>query len=75
MPRGATTSRGRLKSVATKAPVALRLAERLIEDGANRPLAEGLRMELDHLVEIFGTRDAYEGLSSLGKKAPSFEGR
>ena len=29
----------------------------------------------EHLVEIFSTRDAYEGLSSLGKRAPVFEGR
>jgi enoyl-CoA hydratase/3-hydroxyacyl-CoA dehydrogenase len=64
-----------VKAVAGKAPIALRLAGRLIEEGSQRPLAEGLRMELDHLVEIFGTRDAYEGLSTLGKRAPVFEGR
>jgi hypothetical protein len=32
-------------------------------------------MELDHLTSIFSTRDAYEGLSSLGKRPPVFEGR
>jgi hypothetical protein len=32
-------------------------------------------MELDHLLEIFTTEDAYEGLKSLGKKPPVFAGR
>jgi hypothetical protein len=32
-------------------------------------------MELSHLEEIFGTQDAYEGLSSLGRKRPAFHGR
>jgi len=64
-----------VKRVAAKAPTALRLAERLIEDGADLSLEEGLKLELDHLVEVFGTRDAYEGLSTLGKARPVFEGR
>ena len=64
-----------MKRVGTKAPIALQVAETLITDGADRPLEEGLQMELDHVVKIFKTRDAYEGLSSLGKKKPFFEGR
>ncbi len=31
-------------------------------------------MELDRLEEIFGTKDAYEGLSSLGTRRPEFQG-
>ncbi len=61
--------------VATKAPLALRLAERLIDDGMQGDLAAGLRMEIQHLAEIFRSADAYEGLSSLGKRKPSFAGR
>jgi enoyl-CoA hydratase/3-hydroxyacyl-CoA dehydrogenase len=64
-----------MKRVSFKAPIALRLAGKLIESGAQVPLQEGLAMELDHLQEIFSTKDAYEGLSTLGKKAPAFEGR
>jgi enoyl-CoA hydratase/3-hydroxyacyl-CoA dehydrogenase len=64
-----------MKRVGFKAPIALRLAGKLIESGANVSLDEGLAMELAHLVEIFSTKDAYEGLSTLGKKAPVFEGR
>jgi enoyl-CoA hydratase/3-hydroxyacyl-CoA dehydrogenase len=63
------------KQVKSKAPVALRIAETLIVEGAKRPLAEGLEMELAQLVPIFSTKDAYEGLSTLGKRPPVFEGR
>jgi enoyl-CoA hydratase/3-hydroxyacyl-CoA dehydrogenase len=62
------------KRITFKAPIALRIASDLIDRGAGLPLAEGLRMEFDHLHEIFQTKDAYEGLSSLGKKAPVFTG-
>ena len=55
--------------------IGLALAGRLIEEGAGLPLRDGLAAELAHLVEIFSTRDAYEGLSSLGKRAPVYEGR
>jgi enoyl-CoA hydratase/3-hydroxyacyl-CoA dehydrogenase len=61
--------------VRAKAPVAVRLATRLIEEGAGLPLADGLRMELDHLREIFSTRDALAGLRSVGGKPPAYEGR
>jgi enoyl-CoA hydratase/3-hydroxyacyl-CoA dehydrogenase len=64
-----------MKRVSFKAPIALRLAGKLIESGAPLALEDGLAMELGHLKEIFGTKDAYEGLSTLGKKAPAFEGR
>jgi enoyl-CoA hydratase/3-hydroxyacyl-CoA dehydrogenase len=64
-----------MKRVSFKAPIALRLAGKLIESGAQVPLHDALTMELGHLLEIFSTKDAYEGLSTLGKKAPAFEGR
>ncbi len=64
-----------MKRVSFKAPIALRLAGKLIESGAKLPLDEGLAMELAHLEEVFSTKDAHEGLSTLGRKAPAFEGR
>ena len=63
-----------VKRIGTKAPIALRLAADLIDRGASLPIDEGLRLELSHLREIFSTKDAYEGLSSLGKKQPVFRG-
>jgi enoyl-CoA hydratase/3-hydroxyacyl-CoA dehydrogenase len=63
------------RRVSQKAPVALRLAEELLDLAGRGTLEEGLAAELSHLVEIFSTRDAQEGLSSLGKRAPEFAGR
>jgi enoyl-CoA hydratase/3-hydroxyacyl-CoA dehydrogenase len=63
------------KRVATKAPIALRISEELIAESEELRLEDGLQRELDRVPEIFATRDAYEGLSSLGKRAPVFEGR
>ncbi len=64
-----------MRRVGSKAPIALRLAAELIDRGAALPLDEGLQLELSHLEEIFSTKDAYEGLSSLGRRPPVFEGR
>jgi enoyl-CoA hydratase/3-hydroxyacyl-CoA dehydrogenase len=61
--------------VKQKAPIALRLAERLIDLSASTPLEDGLAEELRHLVEIFSTEDAKLGLSTIGKRAPVFAGR
>jgi enoyl-CoA hydratase/3-hydroxyacyl-CoA dehydrogenase len=65
-----------MRAVGTKAPVAVRLAATLIDQGAAVSLQDGLRMELAHLTEIFSTKDALTGLLSVGGKSrPSFEGR
>jgi enoyl-CoA hydratase/3-hydroxyacyl-CoA dehydrogenase len=63
-----------IKRLATKAPIALRISAELIDRGAELPLGQALDLELAHLVEIFSTKDAYEGLSSLGKRRPVFVG-
>ena len=63
------------KSIGYKAPIAIKLANRIMEDGSKVSLEEGLRMELEHLPEIFATRDAYEGLNSVIKrKRPVYSG-
>ena len=64
-----------VKRIGSKAPVALRLSADLIDRGAVLPIEEGLALELAHLHEIFTTKDAHEGLSTLGKKAPVFTGK
>ncbi len=63
-----------MKRVAKKAPIAVRLARKLIEQGMDMSLDDALQLELDHLVEIFSTRDAYEGLSRIGRAPPEFKG-
>jgi enoyl-CoA hydratase / 3-hydroxyacyl-CoA dehydrogenase len=60
--------------VTSKAPIALRFAGELIDRGSTLPLEEGLRLELSHLREIFSTKDAYEGLSTIGKRPAVFTG-
>jgi enoyl-CoA hydratase/3-hydroxyacyl-CoA dehydrogenase len=62
------------KRVGFKAPVALRIASELIDRGDGTPIEQGIAMELSRLEEIFSTADAYEGLSSLGKRRPVFRG-
>ncbi len=56
------------KQLRRKAPLALRLAERLIDE------QQGPASELEHLAEIFSTADALAGLRSAGGKPPEFKG-
>jgi enoyl-CoA hydratase/3-hydroxyacyl-CoA dehydrogenase len=62
------------KTLAAKAPIALRMANQIMDTGYEKPLKEGLKEELAHLMEIFATKDALTGLTSVGQK-PQFEGR
>jgi enoyl-CoA hydratase / 3-hydroxyacyl-CoA dehydrogenase len=64
-----------LKRMGSKAPIALRIAAELIDRSVDLPIDKGLELELSHLEEVFSTKDAYEGLTSLGKRKPIFEGR
>ena len=54
-----------MKQLSRTAPIALKMAEKLIEATSDTNLNEGLSMELSQLHEIFGTSDALEGLSAL----------
>ncbi|MCE9540406.1 MAG: 3-hydroxyacyl-CoA dehydrogenase/enoyl-CoA hydratase family protein, partial [Bacteroidetes bacterium] len=51
-----------VKTISFKAPIALKLADMLIDE------AKGCKSELDHLNEIFSTSDTLLGLTSIGKK-------
>lgn len=63
-----------LRYLSYKAPIAVSIASHLIDDGFAMPIDEGLKLELGQLSEIFHTSDAYEGLSSVGRKRPAFKG-
>jgi len=63
------------KIVASKAPIALRLSNQIVDEGYEKPLKEGLKEELAHLYEIFSTKDAVTGLTSVGRERPKFEGK
>ncbi|MFQ6610545.1 MAG: 3-hydroxyacyl-CoA dehydrogenase/enoyl-CoA hydratase family protein, partial [Fidelibacterota bacterium] len=57
-----------LKIIRTKAPIAMQLSERLIND------QKGPESELSYLSDLFRTKDALTGLQSVGKKPPVYKG-
>lgn len=64
------------KTISYKAPIAIKLANQVIDEGSHLDLKEGLEVELSHLAEIFSTEDALEGLSSVIKRQrPTFKGK
>ncbi len=69
-PRVATA----VRRLGSKAPIALRIASELIDRGEKLPIERAVALELERLEEIFGSADAYEGLSSLGQRPPAFKG-
>jgi len=64
-----------LKTIGTKAPLAIKIANDIINRQAGLPVDQAIKLELQHLEENFATSDALEGLSSLGKKRPVFKGK
>ncbi len=62
------------KTLAGKAPIALRMVNDIMDKGYKMPLKDGLKEELAHLDEIFRTKDALTGLTGVGKR-PQFEGK
>ncbi|UCF49911.1 MAG: enoyl-CoA hydratase/isomerase family protein [Thermoplasmatales archaeon] len=63
------------KTISYKAPIAIKLANKIIDEGSSLELKDGLEIELNHLSEIFSTKDAIEGLNSIIKRQrPSFKG-
>jgi enoyl-CoA hydratase/3-hydroxyacyl-CoA dehydrogenase len=64
------------KTISYKAPLAIELANKIIDEGSQINLSEGLEIELSHLGEIFSTQDALEGLNSVVmRKRPEFKGK
>ncbi|MBN2126306.1 MAG: enoyl-CoA hydratase/isomerase family protein [Deltaproteobacteria bacterium] len=63
------------KILASKAPIALRFTDRIMDEGFDKPMDQATKLELDHLKEIFATKDALTGLTSVGKGRPVFEGK
>jgi enoyl-CoA hydratase/3-hydroxyacyl-CoA dehydrogenase len=63
------------KGITRKAPVALKAAMSLIDQGSDLDLQDGLQLELDGLKTIFATEDARTGLSSiLSGQKPNYIG-
>lgn len=63
-----------LKTLSFKAPVALRIANEIIDRQAGLAIPDAVEAELGRLADIFGTADALEGLSTVGRRRPEFKG-
>ena len=63
-----------LKTLGYKAPIALRIADEIVDQQAALPMPEAIEIELGRLKDIFSTADAFEGLSSVGRRRPEFKG-
>ncbi|CAB5121552.1 3-hydroxybutyryl-CoA dehydrogenase (EC; 3-hydroxyacyl-CoA dehydrogenase (EC [Olavius algarvensis associated proteobacterium Delta 3] len=64
-----------LKIIGYKAPLALRIANDIIDAQVETSMPDAVEIELNRLAEIFSTEDALEGLSSLGRKRPEYKSR
>ncbi len=64
-----------VKTLGYKAPLALRIADEIIDRQAGLTMREAVEVELGRLQEIFATADALEGLSAVGRRRPEFKGK
>jgi enoyl-CoA hydratase/3-hydroxyacyl-CoA dehydrogenase len=64
-----------LKTLGYKAPIALKIANEIVDRQVGQPMREAVETELARLQDIFSTQDALEGLSSVGRRRPEFKGK
>lgn len=67
-------ARQTLKQVAVKAPIALRMANELIDRQLGMPIDDAIELELARLFEIFAAHDTLVGLESQPGQVPQFRG-
>jgi enoyl-CoA hydratase/3-hydroxyacyl-CoA dehydrogenase len=60
--------------VSFKAPLAAQAADELVKMASSSSLAAGLAAETAGLPRVFSSKDALEGLSTIGVRRPSFKG-
>lgn len=64
-----------LKTIGFKAPLALEIANKIIDGQATGSIEAGIELELGCLNQMFSTADALEGLqSTLDRRRPTFSG-
>jgi enoyl-CoA hydratase/3-hydroxyacyl-CoA dehydrogenase len=63
------------KTCGLKAPLALKVANEIIDQQVDLSMEDAVALELGRLQEIFSTADALEGLGAAGRKRPEFKGR
>jgi enoyl-CoA hydratase/3-hydroxyacyl-CoA dehydrogenase len=62
------------KIIGYKAPLALKIANEIIDEQVGKSIADAVEIELERLNDIFSTADALEGLSTVGRKKPEYKG-
>jgi enoyl-CoA hydratase/carnithine racemase len=63
------------RRIARNAPIALRYTKEAVHKGMDVPLEEGLRLEADLNILLYGTADRAEGVRSfLEKRQPTYRG-
>jgi len=63
-----------VKIIGYKAPLALKLANEIIDQQIGKSMTEAVEIELGRLTDSFSAADALEGLSSVGRKKPDYKG-
>ncbi len=62
--------------IARRAPIAVVMGKRLVQDGAEQPLAIALGHERESTLHLYATDDAREGIDAfVEKRKPTFHGR
>ena len=64
-----------LKTLGFKAPVALRIANEIIDRQAGLAMRDAVEAGQGRLADIFETADALDGLSTVGRRRPEFKGQ
>ena len=62
------------KIIGYKAPLALKIANEIIDEQVGKSIDAAVEIELARLNDIFSTADALEGLSTVGRKKPEYKG-
>lgn len=57
--------------LASRSPATAKLIKRVVYEGVERTLAEGLELEAVALAQVFGSRDYAEGLAAFTEKRPA----
>lgn len=71
-----TTGLETARTIAAKAPLAVRLAKQAVHGGQDRPLVDACGHETGAFAQSFATADREEGMRAfLDKRAPRFSGR
>jgi enoyl-CoA hydratase len=64
------------EEIAARAPVALRVAKKMINQAFEGPLSEGLAAEKQEFYNLFGTEDQKEGMKAfVEKRIPNWKGK